>query len=224
MPDRPTTVNELISIRTPIVSCQNRAGVIYSMLNATINDGTADINNSTYNDAADRHYQNYAHAVIQRAQNSNKAEYEKDGGIKNEFSKQAPNEIQRDNINSFIANNLDGLRSVTGLNINDIFLELPADGDIISCEDFDPTSKTEWRLLSKTPNKYIFITANSAEGLIDHGNKHPLIAGEMLTTASIVRRPAMLDLLGSAYAASMDDSQQLLPMLLLTLLQQLSHK
>ena len=106
---------------------------------------------------------------------------------------QAPNNMQRDKINSYIKQNLTELKSEDGISINKITLELPNGADLFTCEDFDPASTTEWCLLSKGGNKTILITANSAERLINSGNEDPFKSG---SATPIVRGQAMLDLLG----------------------------
>jgi hypothetical protein len=132
-----------------------------------------------------------------------KAEYKKLGGVEETFILQKPNEVQRQIINSFIDKNLAQLTS-GGVTINEFIIEISPDKyskkipdgiDTFSFESFDPSSNTEWCLCHKGGNKYILITANTVQQVINEGLNHPFGSEPFLLT-SIIRGAAMMKLIG----------------------------
>jgi hypothetical protein len=116
--------------------------------------------------------------------------------VESNFTRQEPSEAQIVDIHSFIKTeeNFNALTSNEGMTLGTATVFLSQGLDCISMEDFDPAEQTEWCLLTQGVNKFILVTAETAQQLISFGNRHPFDQRE-LRAGDIVRGKAALDLL-----------------------------
>lgn len=126
--------------------------------------------------------------------NQTSARYSLQGGIKEIFESQKPNDEQLNSIHSSIEQNYKTLTSNHGMSTGDITIFLTEGRDCISLQDFYGTDQSEWCLLNQGGNKYNLITVSTAEDLMLSGNRHPFIQRD-LVTGDIIRGQALLDLL-----------------------------